>query len=375
MRRSLWVVAALAVMAAVIGAVMVNLPDLKDEGGGAGLAANGTIVYEASGNIRMVNPDGSEDGRVIGALNDGIAQTCPRYSPDGVWLSHQESLFGGLVGDPDLEKVSLVSSHVDADGRPNPAARSATVFEGSNIFEGSSMGPCGRWSPDGGSMALFQVTDDGVLGIAIVSMDEIAVLFLPHTPHLASIAWSPDGTFLAFPTVEGIAMSRPATCEIQVVPTSVTPKELSWSPDGNRFAYTGIPDLADRTDLFLINRDGTNEIQLTRGREWESHPAWSPLGDNLAFVQETCDPNGCRSHIAMHTSGHFVALPPARIDNQVTTSIQGPLVWSPDAQWILHVASGPFTLPGQPLVIAPAQGVPQLVTIEFGITSYDWQRR
>jgi dipeptidyl aminopeptidase/acylaminoacyl peptidase len=369
MRRTMWVLAGLAVTTAVVGGVIVNFGDLGDRVGGPLLTSNGTIVYEANGNIRMVNPDGSEDGRVIGALNDGVAQTCPRYSPDGLWLSHQESLFGGLVGDPDLEKTGLVRNRLDTDGRPHPAAELLTEIHGSNW----ELGKCGQWSPDGQAIALFRTPNDADGEIAILSMGDRSVEFLPGSLASDSIYWSPAGDLLAFATRDGIAIADIAAGEFSVVPTLVTPEELSWSTDGQRFAYTGFVE-GDQSDLLLINSDGTNEIRVTDGTEWESSPSWSPLGQ-LALVRTDCGQFECRAHVALYEDGRLTLLPQALIENTLSTQVQGPLVWSPDGRWILHLAYAPIQLAGQPLVATPLTGVPQVVTIEFGINSFDWQRR
>jgi Tol biopolymer transport system component len=365
----LWVLVALAVGAMVVGAIVVNIGDHADEIGGPLLANNGTIVYEANGNIRMVNPDGSEDGRVIGALNDGVQQHCPLFSPDGLWLSHQEPIFGGLVGDPDLEKIRLVRSHVDADGRPHPAAELLTEIDGNNW----ELGTCGQWSPDGKAIALFRTPNDADMEIAIVFMDDRSAEFLPVKPTSASIDWSPSGDQLAFPAADGIAIVDIAAGDFSVVPTSGAPEELSWSPDGQRFAYTGFVE-GDQSDLFLVNRDGTTEIRITGGTEWESSPSWSPLGQ-LALVRTDCGQFECRADVALYEDGGLTLVPQALIENTLSTQVQGPLVWSPDGRWILHLAYAPIQLAGQPLVATPVTGVPQVVTIEFGINSYDWQRR
>ncbi len=368
MRLSLWVVAALAVTATVAWVLLANLGDLADADGGPGLlASNGTIVYEATGNIRMVNPNGSDDGRVIGAFNDGIGQTCPRYSPDGLWLLHEQWMLGGLIGDPALGKIGLLRSRVDDQGRPSPAAEPLVTIASSNS------GMCGQWSPTGQAFATFRVADNGDMEIAIVSIDERTVAFLPASPSSASIDWSPSGDLLAFLTGNGIAIADISTGDVSVVATSATPEELSWSPDGQRFAYTGVTE-GDRNDLFLINRDGTDEIRVTQGNEWESSPSWSPLGE-LAIVQTDCGQFECRAHVALYEEGGLTLLPQPLNEDTRSTEVQGPLVWSPDGALILHRAFVPTGKARQPLVATSRFGMSRVVTVEAGITSYDWQRR
>ena len=367
MRRTNWVIAGLAVTAAVVGVVIGNSGDLADQVGEPLLARNGTIVYEANGNIRKVNPDGSDDGRVIGAFNDRIGQTCPRYSPDGLWLLHEQWMLGGLVGDPALGKIGLIRSRVDGQGRPSPTAEPLITIASSHS------GVCGQWSSAGQAFATFRVGDNGDMDLAIVSIDERTVEFLPASTSSASIDWSPSGDFLACSTGNGLAIADISTGDVSVVTTSATPEELSWSPDGQRFAYTGVTE-GDRNDLFLINRDGTNEIRVTQGDEWESSPSWSPRGE-LAIVQTDCGQFECRAHAALYQDGGLTLLPQPLIEDTRRTDVQGPLVWSPDGALILHRAFVPNGEWRQPLVATPTFGLPRVVTVEAGITSYDWQRR
>jgi len=55
----------------------------------------------------------------------------------------------------------------------------------------------------------------------------------------------------------------------------------SWSPDGKQLVFTGY----DRgwSDLFIVNRDGSDLRRLTEDRYTDMHPAWSPDGKTIAF--------------------------------------------------------------------------------------------
>src|SRR2546422_5263788 len=50
-----------------------------------------------------------------------------------------------------------------------------------------------------------------------------------------------------------------------------------WSPDGTRIAFeSGRED--GTSDVYLMNADGSNRVQLTRGSTGNLLPAWSPDG-------------------------------------------------------------------------------------------------
>ena len=60
------------------------------------------------------------------------------------------------------------------------------------------------------------------------------------------------------------------------------------SPDGKQVAYTvsrvNTEDDKSVTDLWMVDWDGTNDLQLTYGTESAGSPRWSPDGKSLAFT-------------------------------------------------------------------------------------------
>src|SRR3990172_1866268 len=50
-----------------------------------------------------------------------------------------------------------------------------------------------------------------------------------------------------------------------------------WSPDGRRIAFVR------EADIYVMDADGTNVIRLTNDSYWDFAPAWSPDGSQIAF--------------------------------------------------------------------------------------------
>jgi Tol biopolymer transport system component len=57
-----------------------------------------------------------------------------------------------------------------------------------------------------------------------------------------------------------------------------------WSPDGSQLVFTGFTNGV--TDLYIVNRDGTELQRLTNDKYADLHPSWSPNGNTIAFVTD-----------------------------------------------------------------------------------------
>ena len=104
------------------------------------------------------------------------------------------------------------------------------------------------------------------------------------------------------------------------------------SPDGKWIAYTltTIDREADkrRTSIWMVNWEGTRDVQLTTGANGDSSPRWSPDGNYLAFL--SARPAGAKNQIWLldRLGGE------ARQLTSVKDDIGG-YVWSPDGSRIV----------------------------------------
>jgi TolB protein len=114
------------------------------------------------------------------------------------------------------------------------------------------------------------------------------------------------------------------------------------SPDGRKVAMILSKDGA--TDLYVANADGSDLRRLTKSREDESSPCWSPDGQWICFAAKI---NERRALCMVPVSGGAVQ----RISTGGVSNPSEP-DWSPDGKWIVFTAQ----MGGFELCVVPAQG-------------------
>ena len=138
---------------------------------------------------------------------------------------------------------------------------------------------------------------------------------------------SPDGQRVAFTDGGNVSLIDLEEGRQEIIATGISGYDLVWSPDGQRLAF--ISAKGDQTDLYVINIDGPNLINLTNDTILEMHPAWSPDGQQIAFA------DGESLTIVDLTGTNRVKLP---YDNPGYHFPRQPL-WSPDGMRLAFVAS------------------------------------
>jgi TolB protein len=103
-------------------------------------------------------------------------------------------------------------------------------------------------------------------------------------------SWSPDGQAIAYSSYRNITPQIFISLIYRGVletPTKTSPVSNMmpvFSPDGSRIAFVTNRD--GNTEIYVMNRDGSNVRRLTNHAAYESTPTWSPNAQQIAFTSD-----------------------------------------------------------------------------------------
>ena len=65
-------------------------------------------------------------------------------------------------------------------------------------------------------------------------------------------------------------------------PRSSGPQKASWSPDGTKIVFTSLRNGGDN-DIYMMDSDGNNVIDLSNNTFEDGPPSWSPDGTKIVL--------------------------------------------------------------------------------------------
>jgi Tol biopolymer transport system component len=147
-------------------------------------------------------------------------------------------------------------------------------------------------------------------------------------------AWSPDGTWIAFRGVTGVdlALIRPDGTGLTPLggPNAECPV---WSPDSQRILYCRNADtsgvVSDNWEVWVMNRDGSGQRQLTDNPARDYPIAWSADGSRIVFFSQR---DGAGASFVMDADGSHVV----RVTQATDLSTVG--AWLPNGRFIISSA-------------------------------------
>ena len=131
-------------------------------------------------------------------------------------------------------------------------------------------------------------------GTDLVRLTTDAWVQIAPVTEVASLAWSPDGTRIAFIADRAgdrriFVMNADGTGLVRLTDHPAGSGAPAWSPDGHRIAFT-VQRLGN-DEIFVSNADGTELVNLTHHSADDAAAAWSPDGNRIAFTSNRSGDN------------------------------------------------------------------------------------
>lgn len=163
------------------------------------------------------------------------------------------------------------------DGRENDTdTTSYRVIKGGSWDYGDSNVARASWR--GGDGYALDKHDNGIGFRCALHMDVVTGFSTAvSAPSQLAFRSNRDGNW------EIYLMDADGTNQINLTQNAADDQLPSWSPDGNQIAFDSNRQKKDN-DIFIMNADGSGVRDLTDRREKDTVPAWSPDGTQIAFV-------------------------------------------------------------------------------------------
>ncbi|MCC6532017.1 MAG: PD40 domain-containing protein [Burkholderiales bacterium] len=230
-----------------------------------------TSYRDGDGEIYVMGADGSTPRRLT---FDRGADNSPVWTPDGriVFRSNRSRWSNFYVMDADGGNLRQLSGSEHDKGTP-------------------VLSPDGRWIAYIGFGDLGR-TDVFVMPIAGGAATSVTAKLT--TRQVLSPLWSPDSKRLIYLESSGVTLNIHSVAFDGSEPKKLTDNVYSnaspvWSPDGKRIAFVSSREADTRAerargDIYVMNADGSESINLTRNAHEDNYPAWSADGRTIYFV-------------------------------------------------------------------------------------------
>ena len=222
----------------------------------------------------------------------------------------------GFTWSPDGKKIATIDDVYQSSGEPRAVVIQVidtdledvsprTIFEHAGNQRSTSL----AWSPDGEWIAFPLAPADpyAELGIHLISTDGSALHTLADVDDAEDThpVWSPDGSQLLFvSTADNKEDDSIDSCDRSVIyrvssdgsdllrltEDDVESYDPVWSPDGRRVAYVVFEN--ESNEVYVMNADGSNRVRLTvpEDNADEHLPSWSPDGAQVIFASSRYAP-------------------------------------------------------------------------------------
>lgn len=299
--------------------VVITVPDVVARQGEASSdwAARSKITFETDRDgdheIYVMNADGSNQ---VNLTNNPALDAAPVWSPDGSKIVFASDRDGGnrniWVMNADGTGLVKLTNYSGGAGYPtwSPDGSMISFDSGSDIYRMNADGSeqinltnneknlgYPSWSPDGawitfdaGGYKEFDAGtyDNDVTGnfaIFTISVADGAVAQVTDlSGNSGDASWHPDSSRLVYSSnkdgaeegnYEIYMINVDGSGDRRITRADGADTDPSVSHDGTKVAFDS--DRDGDSEIYVINTDGTDTVQLTDNSAWDGMPSWSPL--------------------------------------------------------------------------------------------------
>jgi hypothetical protein len=187
----------------------------------------------------------------------------------------------------------------------------------------------------------------GRLWLANADTTDLHELILPATISQLGAradfpALSPDGEQVAFAYGPELYIVRRDGSDARLVVSPACPNHIAWSPDGTKLAFSGY--CTGDYEVYVVDVDGSNLRNISNhdpGRD--ERPTWSPDGSRIAFTSDRDGTGGPLGLVVENFAIFTVGVDGTDLTRISDFNCYYP-EWSPDGSTIAFSANGRLSL-------------------------------
>jgi Tol biopolymer transport system component len=261
------------------------------------------------------------------ALGGTVAAAGAVVAIVGVWMLDRDAPSAGG------QRADVIAYASNVDGTLDIWTVDLASGQSTQLTSGPESETTPDWSPDGRRLAFIR--DGDLWTMAADGSEQESIVVGDGT--VEGVDWSPDGTTIAYGYQRDDGQS-----EIRAVAGDGSNDRMllavdapfgccpSWSPTGDELVIAiDLSTSGGQIDLYLLSADGGSPRRLTFADGDDGSPAWSPVGDLIAFQSDAA---GGLALIAPDGSGRSGLV---RVSTRGFTS-----AWSPTGDRIAWVDPG-----------------------------------